>query len=215
MPPDVTASGLLFLRTWLDPATDERFSAWCDGHHAEHLAVDGFRRVRRGKLMAAEAPDPARVVTVYDLDDTDVLHSDAYEAYRRSSSGLPADLAAELRFARAEATETTRTDADGPVEPNEALVEGGPALLTLFLAAERPAGQSLALLDDLDDVALAVARTPGVSLVRHFTTATGDHILLAEVEDPDPLTPGDLPRPQAATPAEAWGLYLLEHCATP
>lgn len=211
----MTEPGLLYLHTWLDPEVDERFSSWCDAHHAEHLTVPGFRRVRRGKLVASEAGDPPRFLTVYDLDDVGVLHSDGYEAYRQRSSGLPADLAPELRFARSEGTEVGRFGPDGRLDVDDALVEGGPALLTLFLAAERPAGQSLAVLDDIDDVAAAVAATDGIGLVRRISTANGDHVLLAEVTGSRPIDPSTLPRPGAATPDEAWGLYELEHTATP
>lgn len=211
----MTEPGLLYLHTWLEPEVDERFSSWCNTHHEEHLAVPGFRRVRRGKLVASEATDPPRFLTVYDLDDVGVLHSDDYEAYRQSSSGLPADLAPELRFARSEGTEVGRFGPEGRVEVDDTLVESGPAVLTLFLAAERPAGQSQALLDDLDDVAAAVAALAGITAVRRISTANGDHIMVAEVADTDAVDPAELPRPGAAIPDEAWGLYALEHTATP
>jgi hypothetical protein len=211
----VTEPGLLYLHTWLDPEVDDRFSSWCDTHHQEHLAVPGFRRVRRGKLVTSEATDPPRFLTVYDLDEVGVLHGDDYEAYRRASAGLPDDLAPVLRFARSEGTEVGRFGPQGRLEVDDALVEGGPGLLTLFLAAERPAGQSSALLDDIDDVATAVAAADGITCVRRIATANGDHVLLAEVADIAAVDPSTLPRPEAATPDEAWGLYELEHTATP
>lgn len=211
----MTSPGLLHLRTWLDPSVDERFSAWCDDHHLEHLAVPGFRRVRRGTLVASAANDPARFVTVYDLDHLDVLQSDGYDEYRRTSKGLPADLAPELRFARAEGTEAGRWDASGPLDADDELVTSGPALVQLFLSAERPAGQSLALLADVSDVAAEVATVDGVALVRRFTTPTGDNLLLAEIDDGASVDPDTLPLPEAATADEVWGLYQFEYTATP
>jgi hypothetical protein len=211
----VTSPGLLHLRTWLDPAVDERFSSWCDDHHLEHLAVPGFRRVRRGTLVASAADDPARFVTLYDLDDVDVLHSEGYEDYRRTSKGLPADLAPELRFARVEGTETGRWDASGSLEPDGQLVVSGPGLVQLFLSAERPAGQSMALLADVSDVAAEMATVDDVTLVRQFTTPNGDVLLVAELAADGAVDPAALPLPDAATADEVWAHYRFEYTATP
>ena len=100
-----TPSGLLHLRTWLDPELDETFSVWCDGHHGEQLEVPGFRRVRRFSLVATspDADEPADYLTVYDLDRLDVLESDAYEAYRARGNTVPDELQGRLRAARTDA----------------------------------------------------------------------------------------------------------------
>ncbi len=69
-------TAVLHLATWIDPELHEPFSAWCDEHHREQLALPGFRRARRFEWISGEhEDDPPQFLTMYDIDALEVLPS--------------------------------------------------------------------------------------------------------------------------------------------
>jgi hypothetical protein len=95
-----TAAALLHLESELRPGADvDEFSAWCDQHHAEILAVPGFLCARRFVQLSPDT-SARRLLTLYDLVDATVLDSDDYAAHGRDHTPLPDDLAAALTFTR-------------------------------------------------------------------------------------------------------------------
>jgi hypothetical protein len=96
----VVARALLHLESELGPGAHvDEFSAWCDQHHAEILAVPGFLCARRFVQLSPDT-SATRLLTLYDLVDAAVLDGDAYAAHGRNHTPLPDDLAAALTFTR-------------------------------------------------------------------------------------------------------------------
>lgn len=88
-------TAVLHLATWLPPDLHAEFSAWCDEHHREQLAVPGFRRARRFEWITSEHDDdPPQFLTMYDLD--------SLEAIPAATGGLPDFLRGRLRVRRRE-----------------------------------------------------------------------------------------------------------------
>jgi hypothetical protein len=201
--PGPVPSGLLHLRTWLEPDLDQGFSDWCDGHHADQLAIPGFRRVRRYSLVRSDALDPPDYLTIYDLDRLDVLDSDAYAAHRERATGLPEFLKGQLRAARTDAWVVASAPA------LDAMVPDGAGLAHLFV----PDGPELA--DWFAEHGLAAVDAVGGTTARLLRAATGEQVMVIELDrEPDDLDPSALPTPPE-TGEEAWGLYRLDHVATP
>lgn len=203
-------SGLLHLRTWLDPELDETFSVWCDGHHGEQLEVPGFRRVRRFSLVAAspDAGEPADYLTVYDLDRLDVLESDAYAAYRARGNAVPDELQGRLRAARTDAWLVAAVPAAEGAGPDGA----GMAHLFVPEAADLTtwfADHGTAIVD-----ALAAA---GATVARLFRGSNGEQVVIVVLDraPDDGGALGDLPVPGDAGPGTGWALYRLDHVDTP
>jgi hypothetical protein len=203
---DHTPSGLLHLRTWLEPGLDEGFSTWCDDHHADQLAIPGFRRVRRFSVVASAVADRPDYLTIYDLDRLDVLDSEAYAAHRERATGLPEFLQGRLRAARSDAWLVAAVPA------REGMVPGGSGLAHLFVAD----GPDLA--DWFAEQGLTAVDAVGGTSARLLRTADGEQIVAIEIDEaPDGLDPAALPLPPGAAEADtaAWGLYRLDHVATP
>jgi len=200
-----TPTGLLHLRTWLPAELHEPFSEWCDGHHLEQLAVPGFRRVRRFSVVRTVADDPARYLTIYDLDHLDVLAGADYAAYRERSTGLPEFLQGKLRVARSDAWLVAGVPAAA------GLAAGGPGLAHLFV----PDGPDLT--DWFAQDGLAVVDAAGGTSARLHRSGAGEQIVLVELpEGPGSLDPAELPvpGPGAGGGAVGWGLYRLDFDAT-
>ncbi len=201
--PDETPSGLLHLRTWLPAELDERFSAWCDVHHLEQLAVPGFQRVRRFELERSAAAEPPRFLTVYDLDRLEVLQSEAYADYGRRSPGLPEFLQGHLRAARSEAWLVAG------IPGVEGVTDGGRGLAHLFV----PDGPELA--EWFVDQGLPLLDACRGSSARLLRTASGEQIVMVEIEEvPQGLDPASLSLPVGHHPGVGWGLYRLAFLAT-
>ena len=209
-------TGLLHLRTWLPEELDERFSTWCNVHHLEQLVVPGFRRVRRFELTASAAVEPARFLTVYDLDRLEVLQSADYDAYRQRSPGLPDFLQGHLRVARSDAWLVASVPAV------EGMVTAGGALAHLFV----PEGPELA--GWFADTGVPLLDATGGSVARLLHAATGEQVVMVELDDlTDDLDPAVLPLPDITTDGDTdgdtagdgadigWGLYRLAFTATP
>jgi len=102
-PADPTA--VLYLATWLSPDLHAEFSAWCDDHHREQLALPGFQRARRFEWRSSRRDDdPPQYLTMYDLDSLEALHSAEYLEHMNSSPGLPDFLRGHLRLQRRDCT---------------------------------------------------------------------------------------------------------------
>jgi len=100
-PSPTDPSAVLYLATWLAPELHDRFSAWCDEHHREQLALPGFQRARRFEWMSSRRDDdPPQYLTMYDLDSLDALHTVEYREHMNSSTGLPDFLRGHLRLQR-------------------------------------------------------------------------------------------------------------------
>jgi hypothetical protein len=197
---DPTPTGLLHLRTWLPAELHEPFSAWCDTHHLEQLAVPGFRRVRRFSIVRSQVDDAPRYLTIYDLDHLEVLEGEDYAAYRERSAGLPEFLQGELRAARSDAWLVAGVPAVAGLAP------GGQGLAHLFV----PEGRDLA--DWFAEHGLAVVDAAGGTIARLLRSAAGEQIVLVELADaPEALDPRALPVPGPDTPG--WGLYRLDFVA--
>jgi len=210
---------VLHLRTWIPAELDQFFSGWCDGHHLEQLAVPGFRRVRRFSLVRSAADEPARFLTIYDLDRLDVLESEGYAEYRRSSTGLPEVLQGRLRAARSDSWLVAG------VPPVAGMVAGGMGLAHLFV----PAGPDLA--PWFAEHGPAVVDAVGATTARLLRSTTGEQIIVAELEDaptatgrddplmtlplPDLVGPGDAGPDREPGDAVGWGRYRLDYLATP
>jgi hypothetical protein len=204
-PDGPTPTGVLHLRTWLPAELHEPFSAWCDTHHLEQLAVPGFRRVRRFSVVRSLVDDPPRYLTIYDLDHLEVLDGPDYAAYRERSRGLPDFLQGRLRAARSDAWLVAGVPALA------GLVPGGAGLAHLFV----PAAPDLA--DWFAEHGLAVVDAAGGTSARLLRSGSGEQIVLVELPDaPEALDPADLPVPGAGRGADApaWGLYRLDFVAT-
>lgn len=198
---DPTPTGLLHLRTWLPAELHEPFSAWCDTHHLEQLAVPGFRRVRRFSIVRSQVEDAPRYLTIYDLDHLEVLEGEDYAAYRERSTGLPEFLQGELRAARSDAWLVAGVPAVAGLAP------GGQGLAHLFV----PEGRDLA--DWFAEHGLAVVDAAGGTTARLLRSAAGEQIVLVELADaPEMLDPRALPVPGPDTPG--WGLYRLDFVAS-
>jgi hypothetical protein len=224
--PDPTAPGLLHLRTWLEPGLDEGFSDWCDGHHADQLALPGFRRVRRFSLVRSAAPEPPGYLTVYDLDRLDVLESEAYAAHRERATGLPDLLQGRLRAARSDAWVVAAGPSSPDSGPTSVVVPGcDPTPLPgagskgwahLFVPAG-PGAPDLEPWFTADGAALVDAA--GGTSARLLRSIAGEQVVVVELDDePDALDPSALPRPSDLDGTEGetgWGLYRLDHVATP
>ncbi len=198
-----TPTGLLHLRTWLPPELDGRFSAWCDDHHLEQLAVPGFQRVRRFELDDSLAEAPPRFLTVYDLDALDVLSGEAYAEYGRRSTGLPDFLKGHLRAARSEATIV----ADVPAVTG--LTPAGPGLVHYFAPDGPPIDDWFAArADDLRSATDA-------AVARLTRTASGEQIVLLELDGDRVVDLPSLPVPAGIGGGPGWGRYRLAYEATP
>lgn len=198
---DPTPTGLLHLRTWLPAELHEPFSAWCDTHHLEQLAVPGFRRVRRFSIVRSQVEDAPRYLTIYDLDHLEVLEGEDYAAYRERSTGLPEFLQGQLRAARSDAWLVAGVPAVAGLAP------GGQGLAHLFV----PEGRDLA--DWFAEHGLAVVDAAGGTTARLLRSAAGEQIVLVELADaPETLDPRALPVPGPDTPG--WGLYRLDFVAS-
>ena len=201
-----TPTGLLHLRTWLPAELHEPFSAWCDTHHLEQLAVPGFRRVRRFSLVRSAVDDPPRYLTIYDLDRLEVLDGDDYAAYRGRSSGLPDFLRPTLRAARSDARLVER------VPPGAGVVPTGEALLHLYAPVSAGDGGGPDPADWFTANAGTLLDTTGGTTARLFRTSAGEHLVLVELPtlaDAPELSTVPQPEPEAA----GWGLYHLDFTA--
>ncbi len=68
---------LLLVMMQIDPETEDEFNRWYDEEHLpERMALPGFLVGRRFKAIEGEP----RYLALYDLEDTDVLKSNAYLA---------------------------------------------------------------------------------------------------------------------------------------
>ena len=92
---------VLYLATWLPRELHTQFSAWCDDHHREQLALPGYQRARRFEWVnGRHIDDPPQYLTMYDLDSLEALASDTYLEHTRSSPGLPDFLRGNIRVER-------------------------------------------------------------------------------------------------------------------
>ena len=100
-PSSTSPGAVLYLATWLPEELHDQFSAWCDDHHREQLALPGFRRARRFEWMSGHREDdPPQYLTMYDLDSLETLASEAYVKHTRLSPGLPDFLRGNIRVER-------------------------------------------------------------------------------------------------------------------
>ncbi len=100
-PPSTAPGAVLYLATWLPEELHDQFSAWCDDHHREQLALPGYQRARRFEWVSGRhIDDPPQYLTMYDLDSLATLSSDAYLEHTRSSPGLPDFLRGNIRVER-------------------------------------------------------------------------------------------------------------------
>ena len=204
--PTPPPSGVLHLRTWIPASLDERFSAWCDGHHVEQLVVPGFRRVRRFSLARSTATEPARFLTIYDLDRLEVVDGPAYAEYRNRSTGLPEFLQGRLRAARSDAWLVAAAPAV------DAMVPDGSGLVHLFLTDTPDAATWFA------ERGLALVRAVGGTTARLLHSRAGEQIVLIELPDGadvDAVELDPLDLPDGAPVGTGWGSYRLDYVARP
>jgi len=102
--PSAAPRAVIHLRTWIPTELREEFSSWCDDHHRDQLGIEGFVRARRFELVSASFPDPPDLLTLYEIDDLDVLESPAYLAHREAARALPDTFAGRLRVMRLDCT---------------------------------------------------------------------------------------------------------------
>ena len=201
-PPHPT--GVLHLRTWIPSELDEGFSTWCDVHHLDQLATPGVRRVRRYSLVTSTAVEPARFLTIYDLDRLEVLDGADYAEYRNRSTGLPDFLQGHLRAARSDAWLVAAAPAVDAMAPD------GAGIAHLFL----PDGPDIAAW--FAEHAMALVETAGAASARLLHSRTGEQIVLLELEETataGTADPSALPLPDEAPAGSGWGTYRLDFVA--
>lgn len=92
-------SALLHLATEIPAEHAPGFDRWCEGHVRSNLELPGFLAARRFVRNDdwPGAGSAATYLTLYDLEDTSALSSDAYAAHDQS---VPDAYARQLRFVR-------------------------------------------------------------------------------------------------------------------
>ncbi|MEU8135366.1 hypothetical protein [Streptodolium elevatio] len=205
-------AGLLHVRSDLPSATDGSFTPWSDRYHGLVLRVPGVRRVRRFELVgafasgepgvsgasgasrasalsdvpaaddAADLPEPARFLTLYDLKHPDVLDTPEFQGLTAIGSTAPLELTAELDGIRLVCRERRRW----PAVSVARLFPAGEKLLHLAVR-----GDDRAVARWLDsDAVPALLPSVGAVGVRWFDAGAGRHVVLCELQGPIwPLPP--------------------------
>lgn len=163
-----TGSALLHLESDLDGPHVEAFTRWCnDVHHPELLHVEGFLAVRRFEHAGGDAGP--RFLTAYELATAGAASSDAYLEHGRTSTPMPAEVAAGLRFGRAVYRAVA---AHGDLTP-------GPAVLQVLGAGAAEAAE--------------LAARPGLRGARAFVDAADGGVapalVLAELDTAEGVVP--------------------------
>ncbi len=168
--------------------------------------VPGFRRVRRFSLVESAATEPARFLTIYDLDHLEVVDGPDYAEYRSRSTGLPEFLQGHLRAARSDSWLVAAAPAV------DAMVPDGGGLAHLFLADTPDAATWFA------DHALTVVDAVGATSARLLHSRTDEQIVLVELDrapDAGAVDLAALPLPDGAPAGTGWGTYRLDFVARP
>jgi len=98
--PAESSPALLHLGTDISAELEADFNRWCEEHVSANLTLPGFRRGRRF-IRKADYPgvgESPQYLTLYDLDSTAALETDAYASHDPS---IPEVYLSELRFERA------------------------------------------------------------------------------------------------------------------
>jgi catechol 2,3-dioxygenase-like lactoylglutathione lyase family enzyme len=192
---------LLHLGTDIDARVETEFNRWCEGHVRSNLTLPGFRRGRRF-LRKADYPgvgESAQYLTLYDLDDTGALASDAYAGHDQS---VPEDFLPHLRFERALYREIGVHEGASPSATASAILHvtvdvAEPAWIDRFLAWYS------------EEHVPAVLEVPGMVGARRYVNAepeSGGHTYctLYEMEDSKVMSHPEMPHAarKGACPAE-------------
>ncbi|WTW93854.1 hypothetical protein OG216_10890 [Streptomycetaceae bacterium NBC_01309] len=190
-------AGLLHVRSDLPIALDGSFTPWSDRYHGLVLRVPGVRRVRRFELAgafasgdpglpaddeAADLPEPARFLTLYDLKHPDVLDTVEFRSLTAIGSTAPPELTAELDGIRLVCRERRRW----PSVSVARLFPAGEKLLHLAVRGDDRAVERWLSSEAVPALLPAV----GAVGVRWFDAGDGRHVVLCELQGPIwPLPP--------------------------